>query len=285
MAWQGFLASSLFPAATRLRARFDDSVEAVLAAIPARATHFLFHINVTVTAGFPARRAELIAALAARGIRTINDRATDLSKPFVQRVCASLALPVALADRSMPAATPVIVKTSLNHGGQTERYLPASELARLGMHLGEPGLGPANYPIMRAGDVPGPSWDDPALCIERFISNDEGRYHRAYLWQDRLVLREGINPAPIKKTFSDVSSRTSRFVLVDGRYRPVAGSDPGPQALLAQLATFVTAIGFSFGTIDTVCDNDGRHYIIDVNTTPYFRSRAPDILDHLSGAP
>jgi hypothetical protein len=285
MAWQGFLASSLFPAATRLRARFDDSVEAVLAAIPARATHFLFHINVTVTAGFPARRAELIAALAARGIRTINDRATDLSKPFVQRVCASLALPVALADRSMPAATPVIVKTSLNHGGQTERYLPASELARLGMHLGEPGLGPANYPIMRAGDVPGPSWDDPALCIERFISNDEGRYHRAYLWQDRLVLWEGINPAPIKKTFSDVSSRTSRFVLVDGRYRPVAGSDPGPQALLAQLATFVTAIGFSFGTIDTVCDNDGRHYIIDVNTTPYFRSRAPDILDHLSGAP
>jgi hypothetical protein len=285
MAWQGFLASSLFPAATRLRARFDDSVEAVLAAIPARATHFLFHINVTVTAGFPARRAELIAALAARGIRTINDRATDLSKPFVQRVCASLALPVALADRSMPAATPVIVKTSLNHGGQTERYLPASELARLGMHLGEPGMGPANYPIMRAGDVPGPSWDDKALCIERFISNDEGRYHRAYLWQDRLVLWEGINPAPIKKTFSDVSSRTSRFVLVDGRYRPVAGSDPGPQALLAQLATFVTAIGFSFGTIDTVCDNDGRHYIIDVNTTPYFRSRAPDILDHLSGAP
>jgi hypothetical protein len=185
----------------------------------------------------------------------------------------------------MPAATPVIVKTSLNHGGQTERYLPASELARLGMHLGEPGMGPANYPIMRAGDVPGPSWDDKALCIERFISNDEGRYHRAYLWQDRLVLWEGINPAPIKKTFSDVSSRTSRFVLVDGRYRPVAGSDPGPQALLAQLATFVTAIGFSFGTIDTVCDNDGRHYIIDVNTTPYFRSRAPDILDHLSGAP
>ena len=285
MAWRGFLAASLFPAATRLPARFDDSVEAVVAALPTEATHFLFHISVTVTAGFPARRAELLTALAARGIRTINERVTDVSKPFMQRMCACLALPVALAERSMPADTPVIVKTSLNHGGQTERYLPAAELARLGMHLAAPGLGPANYRVMRAGDVPGPSWDDPALCIERFISNDEGRYHRAYLWQDRLVLWEGINPAPIKKTFGDVSSRTSRFVLVEGGYRPAAGSDPGPEALLAQLAAFVPAIGLSFGTIDAVCDNDGRHYIIDVNTTPYFGSRAPDILDHLGGGP
>jgi hypothetical protein len=225
MAWQGFLAESLFPAATRLRARFDDSIETVLADIPSQATHFLFHINVTVTAGFPARRAELLAALAARGIRTINDRVTDITKPLMQQVCASLALPVALAERTMPADTPVIVKTSLNHGGKTERYLPPAELARLNMRLAPPALGPENYPIMRAGDVPVASWDDPALCIERFISNDEGRYHRAYLWQDRLVLWEGINPAPIKKTFADVSSRTSRFILIEGRYRPLAGSD------------------------------------------------------------
>src|SRR5438105_3952745 len=242
MAWRGFLASSLFPAATPLLARFDDSVEAVLAAIPPNATHFLFHISLTATAGFPERRAELLTALAARGIRTINDRVTDVSKPSLQRMCARLALPVALAERTVPADTPVIVKTSLNHGGQTERYLPAALLARLGMHLAAPGSGPANYPIVRAGDVPEASWDDPALCIERFISNDAGRYHRGYLWQDRLVLWEGINPAAIKKTFGDVSSRTSRFVLIDGRYRPVAGSDPGPEALLAQLATFVTAI-------------------------------------------
>jgi hypothetical protein len=285
MAWRGFLASSLFPAATRLPARYNDSVETVLAALPNDATHFLFHISLTTTAAFPERRAEILAALAARGIRTINDRVTDLSKPFLQRMCARLALPVALAERSMPADTPVILKTSLNHGGQTERYLPAVLLAQLGMHLAAPGSGPANYPIMSLGDVPESSWDDKALCIERFISNDAGLYHRAYLWQDRLVLWEGINPAAIKKTFGDVSSRTSRFVLVEGRYRPAAGSDPGPEALLAQLATFVTAIGFSFGTIDAVCDNDGRHYIIDVNTTPYFRTRAPDILDHLGGGP
>ncbi len=290
MAWRGFLAARLFPAATPLLARFDDSVEAVLAAIPAGATHFLFHINVSVTAGFPARRAELLAALAARGIRTINDRITDISKPSLQRMLAFLALPVVLADRTMPADTPVIVKTSLNHGGQTERYLPAAELARLGMHLAPPGVGAEDYRIMPAGDVPGPAWDDKALCIERFISNDEGRYHRAYLWQDRLVLWEGINPAPIKKSFADTSNRLSRFVLVEGRYRPMAGSDTGPEALLEQLAAFAPAIGLSFATIDAVCDDGGRHYIIDVNTTPYidvdtphFRSRAADILDHLGG--
>jgi len=284
MAWQGFLVESLFPAATRVRARFDDSVEAVLAGIPPQTTHFLFHLNVTVTAGFPARRDELLAALAARGIRTINDRVTDISKPFVQRTCAVHSLNVALAARTMPADEPVILKTSLNHGGKTERYLPAGELARLGMQLPAPGMGPENYGVMRAGDVPVSSWDDPTLCIERFISNDEGRYHRAYLWQDRLVLWEGINPAPIKKTFADVSSRTSRFVLIEGRYRPEAGSDPGPQDLLAQLAALAPALGLSFGTIDGVFGNDGRHYIVDVNTTPFFRSRAASILDHLGGA-
>ena len=150
-----------------------------------------------------------------------------------------------LADRTLPADTPVIVKTSLNHGGETERYLPAAELARLGMHLAAPGVGP-DYRVMPAGDMPGPSWDDKALCIERFISNDEGRYHRAYLWQDRLVLWEGINPAPIKKSFADTSNRLLRFVLVEGRYRAAAGSDTGPEALLAQLAAFAPAIGLSF---------------------------------------
>jgi len=81
-----------------------------------------------------------------------------------------------------------------------------------------------------------------------------------------------------------------RFVLVEGRYRPAAGSDTGPEALLAQLAAFAPAIGLNFATLDAVCDNEGRHYIIDVNTTPYidvntplFRSRAADILDHLGG--
>ena len=236
MAWQGFLAQALFPKATRLRARWDDTVEAVLAAIPADATHFLFHISVTRSAGFPERRAELLSALAARGIKTINERATDISKPFTQALCASLGLPVALAARSMPADTPVIVKTSLNHGGKIERYLPP------------PVLSPRCMPS------------------------------RA----------EGINPSLIKKTFGDVSSRTSRFVLVDGRYRPApgsnAGSDAGPQALLDQLALFLPAIGLDFGTVDAMCDNEGRHYIVDVNSTPFFRSRAPDILDHLGGA-
>ena len=287
MAWQGFLAQALFPEATRLRARWDDTVEAVLAGIPAGATQFMFHISVTVSAtasaGFPERRAELLAALLARGVQPVNERATDISNPFTQALCAELGLPVALARRDMPADRPVMVKTSLNHGGKIERYLPPAVLARLGMHLGDPGMGPHNYQVMRADYVPAPAWDDPALCIERFIWNDAGRYHRAYVWRDRLVLWEGINPSLIKKTFGDVSSRTSRFVLVDGRYRPAPGSEAGPEALLEQLATFLPAIGLDFGTVDAMCDNEGRHYIVDVNSTPFFRSRAPDILAHLGG--
>jgi hypothetical protein len=114
--------------------------------------------------------------------------------------------------------------------------------------------------------VPAPWWDDPALCIERFISNDQGRYHRAYLWQDRLAMVEAINPAPVKKTRGNVWSRTLWFCRVDGRYRPANESDPGPERLLAQVAAFA-----------------GEYYIIDVNTTPYTRPSHSEFLDHLRG--
>jgi len=50
-----------------------------------------------------------------------------------------------------------------------------------------------------------------------------------------------------------------------------------------QLAVFVPAFGLQFGTIDVVSNNSGEHFIIDVNTTPYFLVRAADILDHLGG--
>ena len=53
--------------------------------------------------------------------------------------------------------------------------------------------------------------------------------------------------------------------------------------MLEQLSAFVTAIGLDFGTIDAVCDNEGRHYIIDLNTTPFYRTQDPDIVDHLGG--
>jgi len=52
------------------------------------------------------------------------------------------------------------------------------------------------------------------------------------------------------------------------------------------------AIGLSFATLDVVCDNDGQHNIIDVNTTPYidvamasFSSRAAGIIDYRGGGP
>jgi hypothetical protein len=263
---------------------FDDSVEAVLAKLPPRATHFLFHLNVSVTTGLPACRDDLIEALAARGIQTINAGVTDISKPFIQRLCAEHGLNVCLAERTVPGDTMVIVKSSLNHGGKTERDLPPAEVARLGLHLPPRVLGPANYRVIRAGDVPAWAWEDPSLFVERFVSNDEGRYHRAYLWQDRLVVWDGINPNPIKKTFGDVSSTTSRFRLVEGRYLPVAESDRAPPALLADLAVLVAAFGFSFGTIDAMSDNEGRHYFVDVNTTPFYRSNSAAITEHLGGA-
>jgi len=137
---------------------------------------------------------------------------------------------------------------------------------------------------MRAADVPAQWWDDPALCIERYISNHQDRWHRAYVWRDRLCLREAINPALVKKSGGNVSIREFRFALIDGRYRTNAGSDPGPAGLLEQLAVFVPAIGLQFGAVDAVSNDTGEHYIIDVNSTPFFATRSAETLEHLGGA-
>ena len=282
MAWQNFLASSLFSRATRLHARFDDSVEVVMGQIPPHATHFLFHLNVTLTSGFPASRTGLLAALASRGIRPLNERVTDISKPFIHQTCTRLGLSSTLAERTLPADVPVVIKSSLNYGGKTEKYLPPAEVARMGLRLPE-NIDPENYRIMRSGDVPGPWWNDPSLCIERYISNSGNRWHRVYLWQDRILVREALNPRPIKKLTGNISSRGMCCTLVDGRYRTAAGSEPAPANLVARLAAFVPAFGLDFGTIDLVSDDAGQHYIIDVNTTPFFASKAADVLSHLEG--
>jgi hypothetical protein len=283
---QGYLATSLFPAATFLGARPDDSAAAVLDAIPAQSTHFLFHLGATITMGFPSGRAELLAALAMRGIQPINGRVSDISKPFIQRTLAALALPSVLADRTMPPETPVIVKTSLNFGGKAERQLPPAELQRMGMHLASQVSGPSYYKIMGAAGVPAQWWDDPSLCIERYITNDENRWHRAIIWQDRLVLVEGINRYRIKKLATNVESRSFYFTFVDGRYRASTSTDTSPriERVLAQLAAFVPSFGLQFGAIDVVSSNSDEPYIIDVNTTPYFLVKAADVLDHLGGA-
>ncbi len=237
----------------------------------------------SVTTGFPASRAELLAALAARGIRPINEGVTDISKPFIQRACAALSLPSTLAARTMPPDTLVMIKSSLNAGGKTEKYLSPAVLAKLGMHLAE-NVVPEDYKVMRVADVPSQWWDDPSLCIERYISNRQGRWHRLYVWQDRLVLREAINPNLVKKMAGDVKSRLLRFVRVEGQYRASEGVEPGLERLLAHLATFIPAVAFRFGTLDAVSNDGGEHYIIDVNSTPFFGSRSAYVLDHLGGA-
>src|SRR5205085_971583 len=184
----------------------------------------------------------------------------------------------------MPPETPVMVKTSLNFGGKTERSLLPAELKRMGMHLSSHLTGPSDYRVIRVADVPQQWWDDPSLCIERYIANNHSRWHRAIVWQDRLILVEGINPYPIKKLATNVESRSFYCTRVDGRYRASAQVAASIEHLLKQLAVFVPAIGLEFGAIDVVSSNGGEHYVIDVNTTPYFLVKAADVLDHLGGA-
>ena len=47
------------------------------------------------------------------------------------------------------------------------------------------------------------------------------------------------------------------------------GEDPSIAAVLRDAAAFCEAVGLDFGALDVLHDDAGRHYIIDMNVTPW----------------
>lgn len=282
--WDGYLAAHLFSDCVTITAKFTDSPGDVLQRLPNDCKCLLFHLDCSRTVRFPKARAELICALRDRGIRLVNEQVQDITKPFIQGLCQHLGLPTTALAATLPPTTQVIVKTILNHGGEPEGNFSAAQRAYLGLPPTSRVVGSAkDYKVLALGEVPKSWFSDPALQIERFISNRQNRWFRAYVWLDRLCLTEAFNPHPIKKMLSNTARLDSNFLLQEGRYVSADGARGVDETLLSTLAAVVAGMNLEFGTIDAVCSDDPAYYVVDVNTTPFWNVRHLPTIAYLQG--
>lgn len=282
--WCGgpYVAHSLVPAATLLNGAPEQSAAEVLAEVPRNAETLLFHINCTSTIDFPHRRPELIAALEKRNVRMLNQHVVDISKRNVQQTCERLGLPAVRTgpDEGDPNEV-LIVKTNSNAAGDSEYQLDGNRRAQLG--LPEP---PANlryaqdYRVQPRKTIPDAWWKDPALAIERFVSNPKGVWFRAYFLLNRMVVVELQSADDIKKVGGSAVLSTTACSL-SGETWNAKQASPLPPALLAHLGKFIAGFAIDFGTIDVMVNQKAVAFIVDVNSTPAYRHKVPGLVRFL----
>lgn len=255
------------PDAVRLTARPGEHAEDVLARCPPNTAAFAFHINGTFIGEFPHARHALIATLESRGIAPINAAIVDISKRWVQQVCASCGLPVATATADGDPDERVIVKTNHNFGGRSERQFTAEQLVALKIPRPSPTvLSATTYPVLMRREVPVEWWTDSTLAIERYIENRWNRIYRVSCAGRRFDLLRMVNPGVLKK----VDGATEQAVIYCTRDQLERGAAKGVEAeVMLCIARFVDAAKLDFGGLDIMMDDEGRAFVLDVNVTPY----------------
>lgn len=267
-AWDGFLIRSLFPGAARITAYVaHDSLE-IVRRIPQGTSNFLFHVNCSLTKNFPHQRRQLVRHLQDHGITPINAAVTDITKRSLQDLCESLGLPCARAPTTGTPDELLIVKTNLNAGGKVERRLTAAEFASLDlppMSLTIRGQG--GYLVRKRSDVPADWWHDQSLTIERFITNNEDRFFRIYVFLEHVAVQSAISRARLKSMGQSEAICSTHTHGLSARLSCASCGFSDRLVLCAR--KFISGSGLEYGAFDMVVDSDGAPFVIDLNTTPY----------------
>lgn len=255
-------------------------MDQVLSKIPPRTDTFVFHLNCTITTRFPLERKALVDALVSRGIAPRNDHVTDISKRAIQRCCQEENLRVTLAERNGDPDERLIVKTNLNFAGSSEWALSKSDREALGISSPSNLISkPYDYFVVARKEVREDWWEDESLVCERYISNAQGRWYRAYIQGPRVVLCRLSSKMKVKKVGESRLEDTWFLDYTDGSN---GAREDAAISVVHALSTFVRAFRLDFGTVDFVLDEALRPFIIDVNTTPAYNHPIDGLVEHLS---
>ena len=282
-AWNGYMIEKLSPHAIVREASPTEDVEKLLDSLPSSPGVFLFHLDLSITEGFPLQRQELITALHELGWVTCNEQATDISKQGIQAQLAAAGCRSVTGRRDGSPDELMVIKSNYNYGGEGERHLPETVRRRLGVdQLSTSGL---NYMTSRRDEIRGDAWSDPSLTIERFVGNQRGHYFRAWIAGERTHLVELACPEEIKKV--GISRLVGLWNAHFDSTLPIP--DPFADGVMTEVIKGSNALGLDFGALDVMLTDAGEPFIVDVNTTPWFQlhpgwevSRLPDYVHHLS---
>lgn len=281
--WDRYMLQMLVPDAIRLPLDSGETKDDVLRRLPQDfAGTFAFHVNLTDSSHSPADRTALVEALQGRGIRVLNAGIVDISKRFVQATCQAAGLMTTSAPREGEASDVLIVKTNRNYGGKPEMQV-APEV-RGGPTFSEHAIhdgGDHGYLVAPRHEVPAEVWDDPHYVVERYVENARRLFYRAYVFCDRIAISEGIHDAFVKAIRHSQRQRLLLFTVADGA--PDVSIPADLISLVEATIRFSDLARLDCGCLDVMRDEQGRFYIVDVNTTA---SWGPEteyrILRHLS---
>ena len=229
-----------------------------------------FQINLSVRSRLPLRVRDLTNMFVARSVFVVNGFVQDIRKSSLQTHLEAIGLPSVKVAPAGPSHEVLFVKTDLNYGGDLERWLPPESIAAAGFeNLVSPDIKGAYYYRTVLRDMLTPEiWNDPAIMIERYVSNAENSFYRVYFSGERIIVVKAFSPGVIKKLAQD--PRDTNFVTDLNHLK--TGTDELvdlSSTLKRNIATFIEQTAVEFGCLDIVHDGNDNYYIIDLNLTPY----------------
>jgi hypothetical protein len=273
-AWTGFLLTHVLGAdAVRIETDpFREFPSGEFDRICDSFTTVCFQINLSVRSRLPLGIRDLTNRFVERGLKVVNGLVQDIRKSTLHAHLKAIGLSSAKAAPSGPADEILFVKTDLNYGGELERWLPPESIAAAGFkHLISTDIGAYRYKAVQRGMLEESVWTDPAIVIEKYVTNDKNSFYRVYFSGERVIIVEAFAEGLIKKLSND--PRDTNFVTDLEHLK--AGTDDLPisATLKRDVATFVESTPVEFGCIDIVHDGHDKHYIVDLNLTPYAGTR------------
>jgi hypothetical protein len=269
-AWDGFLLTQVL-GGHAIRIETDPFCEfpcAEFERICGSVTTVCFQFNLSVRRRLPIRVHDLANRFTEQGLYVVNGFVQDVRKSTLHSHLEAIGLLSPKADPSGAHDEILFIKTDLNYGGDVERWLPPEIITAAGFeNLISPDLGAYHYKLVERGKLPATVWTDPAIVVERYIANAEDSFFRVYFSGKQVIIVKSFAPGIVKKMSND--PRDINFVSELQFLK--AGNDQLPiSAKLKQdVATFVEYTPVEFGCVDIVHDGHDRHYIIDLNLTPY----------------
>ena len=271
-AWDRFLIRHVAPDAVRL----PVEPGAPLGNLGDVAAPALLHVNLSRPGSVFPDMDRWLQRFAAAGCRVLNGYCASIDKRAVQDACRAAGLPVVRAARDGDAHEQLIVKTRANHRGLFERDLPAGLAGELCAPLWPY---PERVHRLRRADVPDALWRDPAVVVERYVDNRDGRFQRAYVVGDWIALATSWSPVLVKEM--DHHLPVAIEMAAGAATRALYMRDAATVA-----ARLARAMRVDFGAIDLALDDAGVAHPIDVNLTPWWGGEilSPDLIDAIGAA-
>src|SRR6266480_7409433 len=205
-AWDGFLlAHVLGDDAVRIKTDpFREFPSAQFDRVSDSFTTVCFQINLSVRGRLPLRIRDLTKRFVERGVYVVNGLVQDIRKSHLHAHLEAIGLSSLKAAQSGSPEEILFVKTDLNYGGELERWLPPASIAACGLeHLISPDIGAYHYKTVQRGMLQEGIWRDPAIVVEKYVTNPEDSFYRVYFSGKQIIIVKAFASGIIKKLSHD----------------------------------------------------------------------------------